>query len=40
MGDRSQNLTFHYMDDGVMKENKTYNGEIIKQADVNLLSYP
>ena len=23
-----------------MKENATYNGEIIKQADVNLLSYP
>lgn len=36
----AKNLTFHYMDDGVMKENKTYNGEIIKQADVNLLSYP
>jgi trehalose/maltose hydrolase-like predicted phosphorylase len=26
--------------DGVTKEHATYNGEIIKQADVNLLSYP
>lgn len=25
---------------GVTKENRTYNGEIIKQADVNLLAYP
>lgn len=33
-------LRFHYMADGVMKENETYAGEIIKQADVNLLSYP
>jgi hypothetical protein len=33
-------LRFHWMADGVMKENETYAGEIIKQADVNLLSYP
>jgi trehalose/maltose hydrolase-like predicted phosphorylase len=26
--------------DGTTKENATYNGEIIKQADVNLLAYP
>ena len=26
--------------DGVTRENATYNGEVIKQADVNLLSYP
>ena len=36
----SDNIKFHYMPDGTMKENATYNGEIIKQADVNLLSYP
>lgn len=33
-------LMFHKFDDGVTKENKTYNGEEIKQADVNLLAYP
>ena len=27
-------------DDGTTKEHETYNGEIIKQADVNLLTYP
>ena len=26
--------------DGVTRENATYNGEVIKQADANLLSYP
>lgn len=36
----SDNLLFHYMPDGVMKEHAAYKGEIIKQADVNLLSYP
>ena len=36
----ADNICFHYMSDGVMKENKTYDGAIIKQADVNLLSYP
>lgn len=33
-------LKFNYFSNGVMKEHETYNGEIIKQADVNLLSYP
>lgn len=28
------------MSDGVTKEHATYNGEMIKQADVNLLGYP
>ena len=36
----SDNLRFHYDDNGVLKENSNYQGEIIKQADVNLLSYP
>lgn len=36
----ADNICFHYMEDGVMKENGKYAGEIIKQADVNLLSYP
>ncbi len=36
----SKSLKFHYFPNGVMKENKMYNGEIIKQADVNLLAYP
>lgn len=33
-------IKFNYFANGVMKEHKTYNGEIIKQADVNLLAYP
>lgn len=33
-------ICFHYMPDGVMKEHRDYDGAIIKQADVNLLSYP
>ncbi|GET32093.1 hypothetical protein PbJCM13498_09560 [Prolixibacter bellariivorans] len=36
----ASNLRFYYFPDGVTKEHKTYNGEIIKQADVNLLAYP
>jgi trehalose/maltose hydrolase-like predicted phosphorylase len=28
------------MDDGITKEHATYKGEVIKQADVNLLAYP
>jgi len=36
----AKNLKFYYFPDGVMKENSTYNGEKIKQADVNLLAYP
>lgn len=33
-------LCFHHMKDGTTKEHANYNGEIIKQADVNLLAYP
>lgn len=33
-------VAFHYMADGTTKENIKYNGEIVKQADVNLLAYP
>ncbi len=33
-------LRFHYFKNGVMKEHSQYQGEIIKQADVNLLAYP
>jgi protein-glucosylgalactosylhydroxylysine glucosidase len=36
----SGNLVFNYFETGVMKENSRYNGERIKQADVNLLAYP
>ncbi len=36
----AENLRFYYFPDGVTKENSTYKGEIIKQADVNLLAYP
>ncbi len=36
----AKNLRFYYFPDGVTKENSTYNGETIKQADVNLLAYP
>lgn len=36
----AKNLKFNYFPDGVMKENSTYDGEKIKQADVNLLAYP
>lgn len=35
-----KNVSYHYFDNGVMKEYATYEGHIIKQADVNLLSYP
>ena len=33
-------IEIHKFPDGTTKENSVYNGEIIKQADVNLLSYP
>jgi len=33
-------LKFYYFPDGVMMEHSNYKGEIIKQADVNLLAYP
>ena len=36
----AKNLVIHKFDNGVTKEHKTYNGEGIKQADVNLLAYP
>lgn len=36
----AKGIRFHYFPDGVTKEHATYNGEIIKQGDVNLLVYP
>lgn len=33
-------IIIHRFPDETTRENRTYNGEIIKQADVNLLSYP
>lgn len=36
----AQRLVIHRFDNGVTREHKTYNDQIIKQADVNLLSYP
>lgn len=36
----SEGLRFYSMKDGTTKEHATYDGEIIKQADVNLLAYP
>lgn len=33
-------IVIHRFADGTTRENRTYNGEIIKQADANLLSYP
>lgn len=33
-------LRFHSFEDGVTKEHESYQGKIIKQADVNLLGYP
>lgn len=36
----ADNIVIHQFPDGTTKENRTYNGEIIKQADVNLLTYP
>jgi trehalose/maltose hydrolase-like predicted phosphorylase len=36
----AKNLMIHTFENGVTKEHKTYNGEGIKQADVNLLAYP
>lgn len=38
--DVASNIKFHYMKDGTMMEHSQYNGEMIKQADVNLLAYP
>lgn len=36
----AKNIKIHKFPDGTTKENSTYKGEIIKQADVNLLAYP
>lgn len=36
----AENLRFDWLDNGVLKEHSEYQGEVIKQADVNLLSYP
>ncbi|REE83311.1 trehalose/maltose hydrolase-like predicted phosphorylase [Lutibacter oceani] len=36
----ADNIKIHKFSDGTTKEHSTYNGEIIKQADVNLLAYP
>jgi trehalose/maltose hydrolase-like predicted phosphorylase len=33
-------LVIHKFKDGVTKENRTYDGQVIKQADVNLLAFP
>lgn len=36
----ADNIPIRKMDNGVTREHDTYNGESIKQADVNLLAYP
>ncbi len=36
----ASNLRIAKFDNGITRENETYNGETIKQADVNLLAYP
>ena len=36
----ANNLYFEHFEDGTTREHATYNGENIKQADVNLLAYP
>lgn len=36
----AENIPIIKFPDGTTRENETYNGQIIKQADVNLLSYP
>lgn len=36
----SEKIKILKMKDGITKEHENYNGEIIKQADVNLLSFP
>lgn len=36
----AKNIPILHFEDGVTKEHATYNGEGIKQADVNLLAYP
>lgn len=39
-GEVAENLRIHRFPNGVTKEHATYDGEMIKQADVNLLGYP
>ncbi len=36
----AENIVIHSFDDGTIKEYKGYDGDSIKQADVNLLSFP
>ena len=36
----AENIKIHKFSDGTTMEHSKYNGEIIKQADVNLLAYP
>ncbi|MHA7056382.1 glycoside hydrolase family 65 protein [Aquimarina sp. M1] len=36
----AENITIHKFEDGTTKEHSSYNGNRIKQADVNLLAYP
>ncbi|SHJ62220.1 glycosyl hydrolase family 95 catalytic domain-containing protein [Aquimarina spongiae] len=36
----AKNIVIHKFEDGTTKEHSTYDGDRIKQADVNLLSYP
>lgn len=36
----AEGIVIHKFKDGITRENRTYSGEIIKQADVNLLAYP
>ncbi|MEM6724975.1 MAG: glycoside hydrolase family 65 protein, partial [Bacteroidota bacterium] len=36
----AENIPILTFEDGVTRENATYNGAVIKQADVNLLAYP
>ena len=38
--DVQENIVILKMADGTTREHATYNGEVIKQTDVNLLSYP
>lgn len=38
--DISEQIRIEKFEDGTTREHATYNGEIIKQADVNLLAYP
>ncbi|XLS28188.1 glycosyl hydrolase family 95 catalytic domain-containing protein [Flavobacteriaceae bacterium M23B6Z8] len=36
----ADHIVIHKFPDGTTKEHKTYTGDVIKQADVNLLTYP